>query len=140
MAARTILLLGTRKGAFVVELDPGRQRAAIRGPFCEAMSIQHLAWDTARSALLAGAGRAAVWQSRDEGATWEAQSDGLPQQHAYLGVLREAMAVDRADPVGVYIGTSTGQLFGSRDEGRSWTLLADYLPGISSVETVQLDA
>lgn len=84
-------------------------------------------------------GRAAVWMSRDEGASWAPQTDGLPQQHAYLGVLREAMAVDRLDPVGVYIGTSTGQLFGSRDEGRSWTLLADFLPGISSVEVVQLE-
>ena len=36
-----------------------------------------------------------------------------------VGVLREAMAVDRLDPVGVYFGTSTGQLYGSRDEGRS---------------------
>ena len=29
-----------------------------------------------------------------------------------VGVLREAMAVDRLDPVGVYFGTSTGQLYG----------------------------
>lgn len=78
-------------------------------------------------------GRAAVWQSRDGGESWAEQTEGLPQQDAYLGVLREAMAVDGHDPVGVYIGTSTGQLFGSRDEGRSWRLLADYLPGISSV-------
>jgi hypothetical protein len=49
------------------------------------------------------------------------------------------MATDRHDPAGVYVGTSTGQLFGSRDEGRNWRLLADFLPGISSVETVQLD-
>lgn len=84
-------------------------------------------------------GRAAVWMSRDEGASWAPQTDGLPQQDAYLGVLREAMAVDRHDEVGVYVGTSTGQLFGSHDEGRSWTLLADYLPGISSVEAVQLE-
>jgi photosystem II stability/assembly factor-like uncharacterized protein len=85
-------------------------------------------------------GSAAVWRSRDAGATWERQADGLPQQHAYLGVLREAMAVDRLDPAGVYVGTSTGQLFGSPDEGRTWRLLADFLPPISSVETVLLDA
>jgi photosystem II stability/assembly factor-like uncharacterized protein len=85
-------------------------------------------------------GRAAVWMSRDEGATWAPQTDGLPQQAAYLGVLREAMATDRGDPAGVYVGTSTGQLFGSRDEGRSWRLLADFLPGISSVEIVQLES
>jgi hypothetical protein len=83
-------------------------------------------------------GRAAVWMSRDEGASWAPRTDGLPQEAAYLGVLREAMATDRHDPAGVYVGTSTGQLFGSRDEGRSWRLLADFLPGISSVETVIL--
>lgn len=84
-------------------------------------------------------GAAAVWMSRDEGDSWSRMSEGLPQQGAYLGVLREAMAVDTLDPAGVYVGTSTGQLFGSRDEGRSWRLLADFLPGISSVETVLLD-
>lgn len=84
-------------------------------------------------------GRAAVWMSRDQGATWSAQREGLPQQGAFVGVLREAMAVDRHDPAGVYFGTSTGQLFGSRDEGRSWRLLADFLPGICSVEAVVLE-
>jgi photosystem II stability/assembly factor-like uncharacterized protein len=83
-------------------------------------------------------GRAAVWMSEDEGTTWAAQTDGLPSS-AFVGVLREAMATDRQDPVGVYVGTSTGQLFGSRDEGRSWQLLVDFLPGISSVEIAQLD-
>jgi hypothetical protein len=44
------------------------------------------------------------------------------------------MAVDRLDPVGVYFGTSTGQLYGSRDEGRTWRLIADNLPAIWSVD------
>ena len=48
---------------------------------------------------------------------WERHGDGLPQENAYVGVLREALSVDRCDPVGVYFGTSTGQLYGSRDEG-----------------------
>ena len=50
------------------------------------------------------------------------------------------MSVDRLDPIGVYFGTSTGQLFGSADEGASWSLIADYLPPIWSVETVVHDA
>ncbi len=62
-------------------------------------------------------GRAAVWMSRDEGATWTAQRDGLPQEGAYLGVLREAMATDELEPAGVYLGTSTGQLFGEPRRG-----------------------
>jgi photosystem II stability/assembly factor-like uncharacterized protein len=44
------------------------------------------------------------------------------------------MAVDRLDPVGVYFGTSTGQLYGSADEGRTWTRIAENLPPIWSVE------
>ncbi len=47
----------------------------------------------------------------------------------------EAMAVDRLDPVGVYFGTSTGQVYGSADEGRTWSKVADNLPPIWSVET-----
>ena len=45
MASRTLILLGTRKGAFILELDAARERATVRGPYCEAMPIQHLAWD-----------------------------------------------------------------------------------------------
>lgn len=77
---------------------------------------------------------AAVWRTHDGGDTWTRSGDGLPQRDAYLGVLREAMAVDRLDPVGVYFGTSTGHVYGSADEGRTWTLIAENLPPIWSVE------
>ena len=77
---------------------------------------------------------AAVWRTHDGGDTWLRSGEGLPEQDAYVGVLREAMAVDRQDPVGVYFGTSTGQLFGSVDEGRTWSVVADNLPAIWSVE------
>ena len=79
-------------------------------------------------------GHAAVWRTNDGGDSWIRSDDGLPKSDAYIGVLREAMAVDRLDPVGVYFGTSTGQLYGSRDEGHSWRLIADNLPAIWSVE------
>jgi len=84
-------------------------------------------------------GSAAVWRTHDGGDSWVRAGDGLPQRDAYVGVLREAMAVDRLDPVGVYFGTSTGQLYGSTDEGRWWRLIADQLPSIWSVEAMVLD-
>ena len=66
-------------------------------------------------------GAAAVWRTNDGGETWIRSGEGLPQRDAHIGVLREAMAVDRLDPVGVYFGTSTGQVYGSADEGVTWT-------------------
>jgi len=84
-------------------------------------------------------GHAAVWRTNDGGDSWIRSDDGLPQHDAFVGVLREAMAVDRLDPAGVYFGTSTGQLYGSRDEGRSWRLIANNLPAIWSVEAAVVD-
>jgi hypothetical protein len=85
-------------------------------------------------------GRAAVWRTRDGGASWQALRAGLPQRDAYFGVLRQAMATDRLEPAGVYFGTSTGALFASADEGESWRCLAQYLPTIHSVETLLVEA
>jgi photosystem II stability/assembly factor-like uncharacterized protein len=82
---------------------------------------------------------AAVWRTRDRGASWERLADGLPQEHAYLGVLREAMAVDSLDPVGVTFGTSTGELWTSADEGATWRQIAAHLPDVWSVEALVVD-
>ena len=79
-------------------------------------------------------GRAAVWRTRDAGSSWERLDRGLPSRDAYLGVLREGLAIDSSESPGLYFGTSTGQVFASRDEGDSWTEIASYLPGIASVE------
>jgi photosystem II stability/assembly factor-like uncharacterized protein len=80
-----------------------------------------------------------VWRTGDGGDSWVRAGDGLPQRDAYVGVLREAMAVDRLDPVGVYFGTSTGQVYASADEGRTWARIADNLPPVWSVEVVVVD-
>jgi photosystem II stability/assembly factor-like uncharacterized protein len=84
-------------------------------------------------------GHAAVYRTNDGGDSWTKSVEGLPQDNAYISVLREAMAVDRLDPVGVYFGTSTGQLYGSRDEGVTWRLIADNLPAIWSVDAAIVD-
>jgi photosystem II stability/assembly factor-like uncharacterized protein len=84
-------------------------------------------------------GAAAVWRTHDRGDSWTRGDAGLPQRDAYLGVLREAMARDELEPVGVYFGTSTGHLYGSADGGSSWSAIATTLPSINSVEAIRVD-
>src|SRR5437763_1520712 len=84
-------------------------------------------------------GKASVWRTRDAGSSWQRLHDGLPQEDAYLGVLREGMTNDRLDSPGFYFGTSTGQVFASVDEGDSWSEITGYLPAISSVEVAVVE-
>lgn len=77
---------------------------------------------------------AAVWKSTNGGESWQARRDGLPQTACFFTVLRQAMAVDTAEPAGVYFGTNSGSVFASTDEGESWTEAARHLPTILSVE------
>jgi photosystem II stability/assembly factor-like uncharacterized protein len=85
-------------------------------------------------------GKAAVWRTADAGKKWSAQRTGLPQESAFLTVLRQALATDRLEPAGVYFGTTSGALYASADEGDRWTCIAQHLPAISSVETLVIEA
>ena len=79
-------------------------------------------------------GKMAVYRTTDGGKRWQKLTKGLPQKDAWFTVLRDGMRTDGGDPAGVYVGTTTGQLYHSRDEGDSWQLLAEFLPQIQSVE------
>ena len=84
-------------------------------------------------------GQAAVWITHDAGSSWQRSGEGLPQNGAYLGVLRQGLASDTYDVPGYYFGTSTGQVFASADDGGSWQEIASYLPPISSVHATVID-
>ena len=83
-------------------------------------------------------GKLRVFRSRTGGNEWEPLTKGLPQQDCYVNVLRDAMAVDRLDPCGVYFGTTGGQVYGSRDGGDSWAPIVRDLPSVLSVEVQSL--
>ena len=77
-----------------------------------------------------------VYEPRDAGASWAARGDGLPSEHAYLTVLRQAF--DRAgsgDALELYFGSTSGAVYGSGDAGGSWSAVAEHLPPVYSVRT-----
>jgi photosystem II stability/assembly factor-like uncharacterized protein len=80
-------------------------------------------------------GRLRVYRSSDAGASWRPLTAGLPQQHAYVSILREGLASDTLDPCGLYLGTSSGHLFASNDRGESWHMIAGFLPRILCIST-----
>jgi photosystem II stability/assembly factor-like uncharacterized protein len=81
-------------------------------------------------------GRVRVYETRDAGASWTARGDGLPAEHAYLTILRQAF--DRrgeGDSLELYFGATSGDVFGSGDAGASWFTAAEHLPPVYSVRT-----
>jgi hypothetical protein len=80
-----------------------------------------------------------VYRSRTGGEEWEALTNGLPQRDCYVNVLRDAMAIDRFDPCGIYFGTTGGQIYASADGGDSWTSVVRDLPAVLSVEVQTLE-
>ncbi len=83
-------------------------------------------------------GKLRVYRSRTGGNEWEALTTGLPQQHCYVNVLRDAMAVDSMESGGVYFGTTGGQVYASADSGDNWEPIVRDLPPVLSVEVQTL--
>ena len=84
-------------------------------------------------------GRPAAYVTRDAGGSWTRCDTGLPSP-AWFTVKRQAMTVDDHAPVGVYLGTTSGEIWASADEGASWSCVAAHLPEIYSVEHADPDA
>ena len=80
-------------------------------------------------------GKFGVYRSANRGGRWKKLTKGLPTSKMFAHVHRQAMAADRCDRCGIYVGTSGGQILYSRNEGDSWQTLAEWLPAIYSVRT-----
>ncbi len=83
-------------------------------------------------------GRLRVYRSRTGGDEWEPLAAGLPQEHCYVNVLRDAMSIDTLDSCGVYVGTTGGQVYVSADSGDTWAAAVSHLPPVLSVEVQTL--
>jgi photosystem II stability/assembly factor-like uncharacterized protein len=78
-------------------------------------------------------GRPCAYVTHDAGESWTEQSNGMPER-AWFTVKRQAMTTDAQDQVGIYFGTTCGEVWASTDEGDSWRCIASHLPEIYSVQ------
>ncbi len=83
-------------------------------------------------------GKPAVYMTVNAGKSWTRQDKGFPKGQAWWTVKRQAMTADAHEPVGLYFGTTNGEVWGSRTGGASWTCLARHLPEVYSVEAAEL--
>ena len=124
--ARTVLMIGTRKGCFLLESDD-RRDWALRGPYCEGWPVYHAVMDPASGAVYAAAASewhgSAVWRSDDLGETWTHSSEGLGYgEDAGRKVSKvSSLAVQNGR---ILAGAEAPGIFESRDRGQTWSLVS----------------
>src|SRR6266851_8662186 len=120
---RTLLLIGTRKGCFVLEGDADRHDWALRGPYCEAWPIYHAVFESSSAAIYAAAASewhgSAVWRSADLGETWALSSEGLSYGEDDSRKVSK-VATLAAGHGRVLVGAEAPGIFESRDGGETF--------------------
>ncbi len=132
------VLIGTRKGAFVLTSDGKRERWGINGPYFAGWEIYHLKGSPADPNRLY-ASQSSGWfgqliqRSNDGGETWEPVGnkfvyDGVPGTHQWYDGTPHPWEFKRVwhlepslrDPDTVYAGVEDAALFRSIDGGQTW--------------------
>jgi photosystem II stability/assembly factor-like uncharacterized protein len=163
------VLVGTRKGAFVLSSDEKRQQLDVTGPHFGGWEIYHVKGSPADPNRLY-ASQSSGWfgqliqRSNDGGRTWEPVGnkfvyDGVPGTHQWYDGTPHPWEFKRvwhlepslSDPDTVYAGVEDAGLFRSTDGGQSWKELpglrghgsgARWQPGAGGLclHTILLDA
>ncbi len=129
MNSRNIVMVGTKKGAFVFESKDGRRTWKSTGPHFKGTQIYHVTYDP-RNKLMLAAVDSFVWgptvaRSSDLGKTWK-ESKKPPKfpKGGDLTVNRvwHIEPASEDEPEVIYCGVDPGALFKSVDGGESWSL------------------
>lgn len=137
------LMVGTTKGAFVIDGDADRGKWDVRGPYCDGWPVNHVIGDGATGTMWAGGGGewsgAGVWRSDEGGETWKltkltsgqidewaagdpgfAESIGWTDEPAPFGDdFSQVWSLGRAGGK-LYAGTKPATLLVSDDDGDTW--------------------
>jgi photosystem II stability/assembly factor-like uncharacterized protein len=136
------VLVGTRKGAFILTADGKRTKWEVNGPFFPGWEIYHLKGSPANPDRLY-ASQSSGWfgqvvhRSDDGGKTWnpvgnEFGYEGVPGTHQWYDGTAHPWEFKRVwhlepsltDPETVYAGVEDAALFRSTDGGQNWQELA----------------
>ncbi len=138
------VLVGTRKGAFILTADGKRQSWNVAGPFFGGWEIYHLKGspvdpDRLYASQSSGWFGQVIQRSNDGGKTWEPVGnnfayEGTPGTHLWYDGTPHPWAFKRVwhlepsltDPDSVYAGVEDAALFHSKDGGHNW----QELPGL----------
>ena len=124
---RTLLMIGTRKGLFLLESDRDRRDWTLRGPLCESWPVYHAIHDPRSGAIYAAAASewhgSAVWRSGDLGETWAHSSEGIAYDEAGARKVSKIATLAVSDGR-VLVGAEAPGIFESRDGGESFSLLS----------------
>jgi len=143
------VLVGTRKGAFILNSDASRKRWKVEGPHFAGWEIYHVKGSPADPDRLY-ASQSSGWfgqvlqRSDDGGKTWDAAGnqflyegtpgphkwyDGSPHPYEFKRVWHVEPSLN--DPDMLYAGAEDAALFESRDGGKTWA----ELPGLRTHPT-----
>ena len=136
------VLVGTRKGAFILESDGARKSWSVSGPHFAGWEIYHLKGspvepDRIYASQSSGWFGQQIQRSSDGGKTWEPVGnefayDGVPGTHQWYDGTPHPWEFKRVwhlepsptDPDTVYAGVEDAALFRTNDGGKSWQELA----------------
>jgi len=125
--SRTLLLVGTRKGCFMLESDADRHDWALRGPFCEGWPVYHTVYDPTSGDIYAAAASewhgSAIWRSSDLGESWTQSSEGLSYDENGEKKMSKVSSLAAAHGR-VLVGVEAPGIFESKDRGETWSLLS----------------
>ena len=123
----TVLLVGTRKGCFILESDADRRDWKLRGPYCDGWPVYHAVHDAESGSIYAAAASewhgAGVWRSTDLGETWELSSEGFAFDEDN-GLKLSKVSTLSAGHGRLLAGTEAAGVFESRDGGVTWSLVS----------------
>lgn len=143
MSDAVTVLVGTTKGAFILDSDAARADWTLRGPFCELWPINHVIGDGTGNLWAAGGSKwdgAGIWRSADGGDSWTlakladgeadqwrrnnpeiAETLGLPETDPgpFTGEIDSVWSLCAAHGR-VLAGCRPAMLYASHDGGATW--------------------
>ena len=127
-----LLLVGTTKGAFILQSNAQRKRWKVGGPYFHGQSVYAMVYDGRMGQHRIWASTQGIWgtllrSSDDFGKSWTNPQEAAIRFPSDSGVSLKniwQIALGRNDePNVMYCGVEPAALFESRDSGETWTLV-----------------